>query len=46
MVEGVSGDDYSLVLSGVLIGSVLVAVGAALADVLAAMADPRVRIAK
>lgn len=43
MVNGMLGRDYPLVLAGVLIGSVLVAVGGALADVLAALTDPRLR---
>jgi peptide/nickel transport system permease protein len=45
MFDAVRGNDYALVLAGVLIGSVLVAVGSAVADVCAAFADPRVRIA-
>lgn len=44
MVGAVSGNDYPLVLAGVLAGSVFVALGSALADVLAALADPRVRV--
>ena len=44
MVEAVGTVDYPLVLAGVLAGSVFVALGSALADVLAALADPRVRI--
>jgi peptide/nickel transport system permease protein len=44
MVDAVNGNDYPLVLAGVLAGSVLVALGSALADVLSALADPRVRI--
>ncbi len=44
MVDAVSGNDYPLVLAGVIVGSVLVALGSATADVLAALADPRVRI--
>jgi peptide/nickel transport system permease protein len=44
MVDAVSGSDYPLVLAGVIVGSVLVAVGSALADVLSALANPRVRI--
>jgi peptide/nickel transport system permease protein len=44
MVDGVGGSDYPLVLAGVLIGSVLVALGSALADVLAAAANPRIRL--
>ena len=43
MVNGVVGRDYPLVLAGVLVGSALVAVGGAMADVLAALVDPRVR---
>ena len=42
MVNAVGGRDYPLVLAGVLVSSVLVAVGGALADVLGALADPRV----
>src|ERR1019366_9996791 len=45
MVDAVHGNDYPLVLAGVLAGSVLVALGGALADVCSALADPRVRIA-
>jgi peptide/nickel transport system permease protein len=45
MVDAVHGNDYPLVLAGVLAGSVLVALGGALADVFSALADPRVRIA-
>jgi peptide/nickel transport system permease protein len=44
MVDAVSGNDYPLVLAGVIVGSVLVALGSATADVLAALADPRVRV--
>jgi peptide/nickel transport system permease protein len=44
MFDAVHGNDYPLVLAGVLVGSVLVALGSALADVLAALADPRVRV--
>jgi peptide/nickel transport system permease protein len=44
MVDAVSGNDYPLVLAGVIVGSALVALGSALADVLAALANPRVRI--
>jgi peptide/nickel transport system permease protein len=44
MVEAVAGNDYPLVLAGVLAGSLLVVVGSALADVLSALTDPRVRI--
>jgi peptide/nickel transport system permease protein len=44
MVDAVGGNDYPLVLAGVIVGSALVALGSALADVLAALADPRVRI--
>jgi peptide/nickel transport system permease protein len=38
--------DYQLVLAGVIVGSVLVAVGGALADALAVLADPRLRSAQ
>jgi peptide/nickel transport system permease protein len=44
MVDGVAGNDYALVMAGVIVGTVLVAIGSALADALAAVADPRVRI--
>jgi len=44
MVDAVTGNDYPLVLAGVLIGSVLVALGSALADVLAAVANPRQQV--
>ena len=44
MVDAVSGNDYPLVLAGVLVGSALVALGGALADVLSALANPRVRM--
>ncbi|HEY2850705.1 MAG TPA: ABC transporter permease [Gemmatimonadaceae bacterium] len=44
MVEAVSGSDYPLVLAGVMVGCTLVALGSALADVLAQFANPRVRI--
>lgn len=44
MFEGVHGNDYPLVLAGVLIGTVLVVLGSAVADLLSALADPRVRI--
>ena len=44
MVDAVSGNDYPLVLAGVVVGSTLVAAGSALADVLSALANPRVRI--
>jgi peptide/nickel transport system permease protein len=44
MVDAVGGNDYPLVLAGVIVGSVLVAIGSALADVLAALTNPRVRI--
>ncbi|HLA90959.1 MAG TPA: ABC transporter permease [Gemmatimonadaceae bacterium] len=43
MVNAVGGRDYPLVLASVLVGSVLVALGGAVAEVLAAVADPRVR---
>jgi peptide/nickel transport system permease protein len=44
MVDAASGSDYPLVLAGVLVGSALVALGSAIADVLSAVVDPRVRI--
>jgi peptide/nickel transport system permease protein len=44
MVDAAAGNDYPLVLAGVIVGSALVALGGALADVLAALADPRVQI--
>jgi peptide/nickel transport system permease protein len=44
MVDAVTGNDYALVMAGVLMGTVLVALGSALADTLARLADPRVRI--
>jgi peptide/nickel transport system permease protein len=43
MYDAVTGNDYPLVLAGVLVGSVLVTLGSTLADVFAALADPRVR---
>jgi peptide/nickel transport system permease protein len=42
MFDAVHGNDYPLVLAGVLAGTVLVVFGSALADVLAAVVDPRV----
>jgi peptide/nickel transport system permease protein len=42
MFDAVHGNDYPLVLAGVLAGTVLVVLGSALADVLAAAVDPRV----
>ena len=44
MVDAASGNDYPLVLAGVMVGCLLVALGSALADVLSALADPRVRM--
>jgi len=44
MVDAVGGNDYPLVLAGVIVGSVLVAIGSALADVLSVLTNPRVRI--
>ena len=43
MFDAVHGNDYPLVLAGVLAGSVLVVAGSALADALSALADPRVQ---
>lgn len=42
MVDAVVGRDYPLVVGGVLMTSACVTVGSALADVLGALADPRV----
>ena len=42
-VNAVGTRDYPLVMAGVVIGSILVAVGALMADVLTALADPRMR---
>jgi peptide/nickel transport system permease protein len=44
MFDAVRGNDYAVVLAGVLVGTTLVVLGSALADVLAAVADPRVRV--
>ena len=44
MFDAVHGNDYPLVLAGVIVGTVFVAVGSTLADVLLALADPRVRM--
>jgi len=41
MVEAVTGRDYPLVIGAVIVSSVLVALGGLLADVAAAVADPR-----
>lgn len=43
MFDAVRGNDYAVVLAGVLVGTTLVVLGSAVADVLAAVADPRVR---
>ena len=43
MFDAVHGNDYPLVLAGVLAGTVFVVIGNALADVLQAMADPRLQ---
>jgi peptide/nickel transport system permease protein len=43
MFDAVRGNDYPLVLAGVLTGTVLVVLGNALADVLQAVADPRLQ---
>ncbi len=43
MFDAVHGNDYPLVLAGVIVGSVLVVAGSTLADVLLALVDPRVR---
>jgi peptide/nickel transport system permease protein len=44
MFDAVHGNDYPLVLAGVLTGTALVVLGNAIADVLQAIADPRVRM--
>jgi peptide/nickel transport system permease protein len=44
MVEAVAGNDYPLVLAGVVIGSALVVIGSGAADLIAAWADPRIMI--
>jgi ABC-type dipeptide/oligopeptide/nickel transport system permease component len=44
MFDAVHGNDYPLVLAGVIVGTVFVAAGSTLADVLLALADPRVRM--
>jgi peptide/nickel transport system permease protein len=43
MIEAVGRRDYPLVLAGVVLGSAMVAVGSAIADVLALLVDPRLR---
>ena len=43
MVQAVNGRDYPLVLAGVICSSVLVALGSMVADLLGAIADPRIR---
>ena len=44
-VQAVAMRDYQLVMATAVMGSVLVVVGSLIADVLHAVADPRVRIA-
>ena len=44
MFDAVHGNDYPLVLAGVIVGTVFVVAGSALADLLLALADPRVRV--
>jgi peptide/nickel transport system permease protein len=44
MFDAVHGNDYPLVLAGVVVGSALVVLGSAIADVCAALVDPRVRL--
>ncbi len=46
MVNAVNQRDYPLLVGAVLVGSVLVATGSAIADALAADADPRLRDAR
>jgi len=41
MVDAVTGRDYPLVIGAVMVASLLVALGGVLADVAAAVADPR-----
>jgi peptide/nickel transport system permease protein len=43
-VDSVAARDYPIVVACALLGSVLVAVGSLMADVLSALADPRLRI--
>lgn len=43
IINAIGTRDYPLVLAGVLVGSAMVAVGSMLADVLTAVADPRMR---
>jgi ABC-type dipeptide/oligopeptide/nickel transport system permease component len=42
MVDAVVERDYPLVVGGVLLTSTLVTIGSALADILGAVADPRI----
>jgi peptide/nickel transport system permease protein len=44
MVNAVSTRDYPLVLASVLVASIIVVIGSALADIGYALADPRVRV--
>jgi peptide/nickel transport system permease protein len=44
-VEAIAARDYPVVLAVVLVGSVMVSLGSLVADVLAALADPRLRAA-
>ncbi len=44
MFDAVHGNDYPLVLAGVMVGSALVVLGSTVADLLAALVDPRVRL--
>jgi peptide/nickel transport system permease protein len=44
MFDAVRGNDYAVVLAGVLVGTTLVVLGSAVADALSALADPRVRV--
>jgi len=43
VVNAIATRDYSLVMGGVIIGSILVTLGSLLADLLYALADPRLR---
>jgi peptide/nickel transport system permease protein len=43
VVNAIGARDYQLVMGGVIIGSIMVTVGSLLADLLYALADPRLR---
>jgi peptide/nickel transport system permease protein len=46
IVGSIDSRDYPLLMSAIIIGSVLVAVGSLLADLLYLVADPRLRDAR